>query len=77
MMSGLFTIPIGGLKEGQHYFEYTIDKAFFDQFEDPEMLKRLKEHAIGDDNESDPRWDELKKLMNNNLKREANAKSKT
>jgi len=174
MMSGLFTIPIGGLKEGQHYFEYTINKAFFEQFEesevgegdltavveadkrashiditikisgsvrvpcdrclgifsqpvdctgrllvkfgrtnegddpdmivvpadeheldlkhyfyeyillalpikrmhpddisgkstcDPEMLKRLKEHIVGEDNESDPRWDELKKLMNNN-----------
>jgi len=173
MMSGLFTIPIGGLKEGQHYFEYKIDKAFFEQFEesevgegdltavveadkrashiditikisgsvriscdrclglfslpvdcsgrllvkfgrpndgddpdlivvpsdendldlkhhfyeyimlalpikrthpddssgkstcDPEMLKRLIEHSAGD-SESDPRWDELKKLMNNN-----------
>jgi len=174
MMSGLFTIPISGLKEGQHYFEYRIDKAFFEQFEesevgegdltaaaeaekrashiditikisgtvriscdrclgifsqpvdctsrllvkfgrthdgddpdmvvvpadepeldlkqyfyeyimlalpikrmhpddvsgnstcDPEMLKRLKDHAVGDDNKSDPHWAELKKLMNNN-----------
>lgn len=173
-MSGLYTIPIGGLKEGQHYFEYRIEKAFFEQFVesevgegdltaaveadkrashidltikisgsvriscdrclglfsqpvdcigrmlvkfgrtydvddpdmivvpadenevdlkqyfyeyillalpikrmhpddvngrstcDPEMLKRLKEHAARDENESDPRWDELKKLMNNN-----------
>ena len=173
-MSGLFTIPIGGLKEGQHYFEYKIDKAFFEQFEeseisegdltvnveadkrashidlsigisgtvrvscdrclgifsqpvectnrllvkfgktheeedpdmiivsseehdidlkqffyeyillalpikrihpddssgqstcDPEMLEKLKEHISGEEEETDPRWNELKKLMNNN-----------
>ena len=35
---------------------------------DPDMLKRLKELIIEDENENenDPRWDELKKLMNNN-----------
>ncbi|OFY77384.1 MAG: hypothetical protein A2V46_03470 [Bacteroidetes bacterium RBG_19FT_COMBO_42_7] len=173
-MSGLFTIPISGLKEGQHYFEFKIDKAFFEQFEesevkegeldtvveadkrsshvdlkvrisgtvniscdrclvvfsqpvdcvsrllvkfgkiadeedpdmitmpaneqdldmkqyfyeyillalpikrmhpddssgnstcDPEMLKKLQEHIVSDENESDPRWNELKKLMNTN-----------
>src|SRR4030042_5454264 len=36
-MSGLFTIPISGLKEGQHYFEFKIDKAFFEQFEESEV----------------------------------------
>src|SRR4030042_4291836 len=173
-MSGLFTIPISGLKEGQHYFEFKIDKAFFEQFDesevkegeldtvvesdkrsshvdlkvrisgtvniscdrclgvfsqpvdcvsrllvkfgkiadeedpdmitmpaneqdldmkqyfyeyillalpikrmhpddssgnstcDPEMLKKLQEHIVSDENESDPRWNELKKLMKNN-----------
>jgi uncharacterized protein len=33
---------------------------------DPEMLKKLKEHIISEEVESDPRWDELKKLINNN-----------
>ena len=33
---------------------------------DPEMLAKLKEHIISGGNETDPRWDELKKLMNNN-----------
>jgi uncharacterized metal-binding protein YceD (DUF177 family) len=33
---------------------------------DPEMLEMLKEHIVSDENEIDPRWDELKKLMNNN-----------
>jgi uncharacterized protein len=174
MMSGLFTIPINGLKGGQHYFDFKINKAFFEQFEesevkqgelsaiieadkrsshvdltirisgavsipcdrclgmysqpidcvnrllvkfgkthddndpdmitvppdendidlkqyfyeyillalpikrvhsddssgkstcDPEMLGKLREHLVGEENESDPRWDELKKLMNNN-----------
>jgi uncharacterized protein len=173
-MSGLYTIPIGGLKAGQHYFDFKIDKAFFDQFEesevkegklsavieadkrsshviltvrisgtvsilcdrclgvysqpvdcinrllvkfgktredddpdmitlpadvndlemkqyfyeyillalpikrmhpvssrgksncDPEMLKKLQEHIVSNENKNDPRWDELKKLMNYN-----------
>lgn len=33
---------------------------------DQEMLDKLKEHIVSDENEIDPRWDELKKLMNNN-----------
>jgi uncharacterized protein len=174
MMSGIFTIPISGLKVGQHCFDFNIDKAFFEQFEesevkkgelsayieadkrsshidltirisgaviipcdrclgmylqpidcvnrllvkfgkiaddddpdmitlppdekdldlkqyfyeyillalpikrvhpdnssgkstcDPEMLEKLREHVVGEEYESDPRWDELKKLMNNN-----------
>jgi uncharacterized protein len=33
---------------------------------DPEMLERLKEHMVDEDPESDPRWDVLKKLLNNN-----------
>jgi uncharacterized protein len=173
MMSGLFAIPIGGLKEGHHYYDFKIDEAFFEQFVesevkegeltavveadkrsshidltiritgyvsiscdrclalfshpvecvnrllvkfgrthededpdmitlpadehdldlkqyfyeyimlalpiqrihpddsqgnstgDPEMLKRLREHIVNDENETDPRWDELKKLRNN------------
>ena len=30
------------------------------------MLKKLKELIIEEEKENDPRWDELKKLMNNN-----------
>jgi uncharacterized protein len=33
---------------------------------DPEMLKKLKELIVDEENEFDPRWDELKKLMNKN-----------
>jgi len=33
---------------------------------DPEMLKKLREHIVEEENENDPRWDELKKLMNDN-----------
>jgi uncharacterized metal-binding protein YceD (DUF177 family) len=173
-MSGLFAIPISGLKDGRHSYDFEINKAFFDKFEeseieegsltavveadkhsthidlsvriegnvniscdrclelfrqpvscenrllikfgrvsddsdpdivtipadenefdlrqyfyeciilalpiqrvhpadksgksacDPEMLKKLKEHIADDEKINDPRWDELKKLMNNN-----------
>jgi uncharacterized metal-binding protein YceD (DUF177 family) len=33
---------------------------------DPVMLKKLKELIVEDETEIDPRWDELKKLMNDN-----------
>jgi uncharacterized protein len=33
---------------------------------DPLMLKKLEEFIIDQENEIDPRWDELKKLMNDN-----------
>ena len=33
---------------------------------DPEMLDKLNEHIVNEDNDIDPRWDELKKLINNN-----------
>jgi DUF177 domain-containing protein len=36
-MSGLFSIPIGGLKEGHHTFEFEINKTFFDLFEESEI----------------------------------------
>jgi uncharacterized protein len=32
---------------------------------DPEMIKKLNEHIINDDIGTDPRWDELKRIMNN------------
>ena len=36
-MSGFFTIPLSGLKEGHHTFEFDIDKKFFDLFEESEI----------------------------------------
>lgn len=33
---------------------------------DREMIKKINEHIVNSQNETDPRWDELKKLMNNN-----------
>ncbi len=36
-MSGLFSIPIGGLKEGHYTFEFEISKTFFDLFEESEL----------------------------------------
>jgi uncharacterized protein len=33
---------------------------------DPEMLKKLKEHITEEEHDNDPRWDELKKLINDN-----------
>ena len=36
-MSGLYAIPVSGLKEGRHYFDFEISKEFFDQFEDSEI----------------------------------------
>ena len=33
---------------------------------DPVMLQKLKEHLVEKEKADDPRWDELRKLMNNN-----------
>jgi len=32
---------------------------------DPDMLIKIQEHTLTDENESDPRWDELKNLVKN------------
>ena len=36
-MSGLYTIPISGLKEGCHSYDFEIGKRFFDLFEESEI----------------------------------------
>jgi uncharacterized protein len=36
-MSGLFALPISGLKEGRRYFDFEINKEFFEQFEESEV----------------------------------------
>jgi uncharacterized metal-binding protein YceD (DUF177 family) len=33
---------------------------------DPGMLRKLKEHLVEEEGRDDPRWDELRKLMNDN-----------
>jgi uncharacterized metal-binding protein YceD (DUF177 family) len=33
---------------------------------DPEMLAKLREHLTEEEHDNDPRWDELKKLINDN-----------
>lgn len=47
MMPGLFTIPIGGIKNGHHTYEFEIGKPFFDQFEESE-IKEGEITAIAD-----------------------------
>jgi uncharacterized metal-binding protein YceD (DUF177 family) len=36
-MSGLYALPISGLKEGRHYYDFEIRKEFFEQFEESEV----------------------------------------
>jgi uncharacterized metal-binding protein YceD (DUF177 family) len=36
-MSGRYTIPLSGLKEGRHTFDFEIDNEFFEQFEESEV----------------------------------------
>ena len=36
-MSGSFTIPAGGMKDGHHVYEFEIDRKFFDLFEESEI----------------------------------------
>jgi uncharacterized metal-binding protein YceD (DUF177 family) len=36
-MSGIYCIPISGLKEGHHLVDFEIDKEFFESFEESEI----------------------------------------
>jgi uncharacterized protein len=36
-MSGTYTIPVSGLKEGRHTIDFEIGKEFFDRFEESEV----------------------------------------
>jgi uncharacterized metal-binding protein YceD (DUF177 family) len=51
-MSGLFTIPISGLKEGRHSFNFEIDKEFFEQFEESEVKNGMLEACVEADKRS-------------------------
>jgi uncharacterized metal-binding protein YceD (DUF177 family) len=48
-MSGLFTIPIGGLKEGHQSYNFEINKEFFDQFEESEIKEGSLTAVVGAD----------------------------
>ena len=37
MMPGIFIIPVGGIKNRHHVFEFEINKTFFDLFEESEI----------------------------------------
>jgi len=40
-MSGLYVIPLSGLKEGHHTFDFEIGKEFFEEFEESEIKEGL------------------------------------
>jgi uncharacterized protein len=60
----------------QHFYEFILlalpirrihpDDSRGESTCDPEMIKKLNEHLIEEEHNSDPRWDELKKLINDN-----------
>ncbi len=39
MKPGFYTIPLTGLKEGEHHYDFKIDDEFFSGFEDSEIKK--------------------------------------
>jgi uncharacterized protein len=50
-MSGLYTIPLSGLKEGRHIYDFEISNEFFELFEESE----IKEGEVHVDAELDKR----------------------
>jgi uncharacterized metal-binding protein YceD (DUF177 family) len=64
------------LDMSQYFYEYILlalpikrihpDNSKGDSTCDPVMLKKLKEHVVIEEEKKDPRWGELKKLLNNN-----------
>ena len=36
-MSGRFSIPVAGLKEGRYTYDFELDNSFFEEFEEPEI----------------------------------------
>lgn len=51
-MSGLFAIPISGLKEGLYNFKFEIGKEFFDQFEESEVKEGILTASVEADKRS-------------------------
>jgi len=51
-MSGIYTIPISGLKEGQYSYDFEIDKEFFDQFEESDVKEGMLNVTVEADKRS-------------------------
>jgi uncharacterized protein len=51
-MSGRYTIPLSGMKEGHHTIDFEIDKEFFEQFEESEVKEGSLIATIGMDKRS-------------------------
>jgi uncharacterized metal-binding protein YceD (DUF177 family) len=51
-MSGLFAIPISGLKEGLHNYDFEIDNEFFDKFEESEVKEGMLRVSVKADKRS-------------------------
>ena len=47
-----FTIPVGGSRSGHHVYEFVIDKAFFDLFEESEIKEGELEAVVDVDRDS-------------------------
>jgi len=74
----ILSLPVGEheLDLQQHFYEFIILALPIKRVHpkdskgrstcDPEMLKKLEELIVEEETDIDPRWDELKKLMNNN-----------
>jgi len=46
-MSGLYNIPLSGLKEGRHTFDFEIGKEFFEDFEESEIKEGSLKAYVG------------------------------
>lgn len=38
-MSGLYDIPLSGLKEGSHFYDFDVDRDFFESYDNSEIRK--------------------------------------
>ena len=74
-MSGLFIIPLSGLKEGRHCYDFEINKKFFDQLEESEIKflltqedgEKLQKNIIEEQKQEEylhTEWLKLQQLMN-------------
>ena len=74
----IITIPAGEneLDMAQYFYEYIMLALPIQKVHpadkngkstcNPEMIKKIKAHTVNEDENKDPRWDELKKLIHNN-----------
>jgi uncharacterized protein len=74
----IITVPVdeNELDLRQYFFEYILlalpiqrvhpENSKGESACDPDMIAKLREHIVADEPGTDPRWDELKKLIDNN-----------